>query len=456
MKIADIETRLRDLLEARNFGGIKTLLDEFPAIDLAESFCDLPGDTLVRIFRLLPKEKAADVFVELDTPEKERLIAGFTDSELKGVLAEMYDDDTADLLEEMPANVVKRLVAAIPKEDREAVNQLLRYPAYSAGSLMTTRFIRLREQMRVGEGLAHVRREAADAENVSVLYVTDAKSHLIGIVELNALLAARDDWPLSNIIEPDIIHAHTLDDQEEVARSFERYDLSALPVVDNEDRLVGIITSDDIIDVFLEEADDDLAKISAVTPGDTPYLREKTWRTFRNRIPWLALMMLSSTFTSMIITHFESALSAVAVLAAFIPMLMGTAGNAGAQASGTVLRGLSTGDLEPRDVLSVFGKESKVALACALAMATFTFVKLFFFDRLVLGTAELTAAVCFAIALTMAAVIFFSKLLGAFLPIAAQKCGLDPAVMASPVLTTVVDIFSLLCYFVITGAILGL
>jgi len=442
------------LLTEKKFAQVREELSVLPAADIAELFIDIPEEKEAIFFRILPKELAAEVFVEMDTDAQERLLTLFSDRELGEMLSELYMDDTVDIIEEMPANVVARMLRLVTPEARRQINELLKYPEESAGSLMTTEFVQLKKDMTVEEAFLAIRRAALDKETVYTCYVTDARRRLEGIVTVRTLLLSSPETPLSEIMEENVVAAETLSDKEEVALMFGKYDFLALPVVDAERRLVGIITVDDAIDVLQEEAEEDFAVMAAVTPTESPYLRTGVFRIFLTRIPWLLILMLSATFTGMIISGFESALAACVALTAFIPMLMGTGGNSGSQSSTTAIRGLSLGEIEFRDTPRVLFKEMRVSVLCGAALAVATFLKVLLVDAWLLGNPEVTVTVALVVSLTLLVTVIAAKIIGGLLPILAGRLGLDPAVMASPFITTLVDAVSLLVYFLIARAFL--
>lgn len=442
-KIAEI---IRKLLSGKKYPQLREMLACMEGADLAEIFSEFGNDDLLVVFRLLPKELAAEAFVEMDSDRQQTLIASFTDRELTGLLDELYADDTADIIEEMPANVVQRILKNASPETRRSVNELLKYPDNSAGSIMTTEYVNLRKHFTVSEAFAFIRSVALDKETVYTCYVTDNR-RLLGVVSVKDLLLADENTAVAEIMDTNVIHVHTEDDREEIAVLFSHYDFLAMPVVDSEDRLVGIITVDDAMDVLQEEADADLAIISGVTPTDKPYLKTSAAAIWKSRIPWLLLLMLSATLTGIIINGFESALASLVVLTAFIPMLMGTGGNAGSQASVTVIRGISLGEIQFSDGIKVILKEFRVSLLCGITLSVATFVKILLVDKLLLGNADITVAVAFVVALTLLVTVILSKFIGCTMPLLAKKVGFDPAVMASPFITTIVDAMSLLVYF---------
>ena len=443
------------LLENKRYSTIRDILNTMNPVDIAGVFEDLQSEKTALLFRLLPKETAAETFVEMDEETQELLIHGFSDSELKEVIDELYVDDAVDLIEEMPANVVKRILRTADPETRKEINEILKYPEDSAGSIMTTEFVTLRPKMTVEEAIKRIRRTGVDKETIYTCYVTDSSSTLIGIVTIKTLLLSEEDELIENLMETNVIYVNTLDDQELVAQMFNKYNFLALPVVDKENRLVGIVTVDDAIDVMEEEATEDIQKMAAITPTtDKPYDRVGVIETYLSRIPWLLILMVSATFTGMIITGYESALEGSLVLSAFIPMLMDTGGNSGSQASVTVIRALSLGEIEFKDIFRVIFKECRVSLLCGVTLAVANFGKIMLFDRLVLGNSDITVTVALVVCLTMVVTIFIAKLVGCTLPMLAKKIGFDPAVMASPFITTIVDAISLVVYFAFATAIL--
>ncbi|MDY2929785.1 MAG: magnesium transporter, partial [Clostridiaceae bacterium] len=402
----------------------------------------------------LPKELASDVFAEMEPELQSKLIDAFSDKELGEVLGDMFLDDTVDVIEEMPANVVKRILKNVDGDTRKQINQILNYPEDSAGSLMTTEYVDLRPAMTVREAFDHIRHTGVDKETIYICYIIGPTRKLLGLVSVRELLLATPDTVLRDMMETNIISVTTLDDREDVANLFTRYDFTALPVVDRENRLVGIVTVDDAIDVLQEEATEDIEKMAAITPSEHPYLRAKTWEIWKQRIPWLLLLMVSATFTGMIITSFENALAAQAALIAFIPMLMDTGGNCGSQASVTVIRGLSLGDIEFSDLGRVLWKECRVSLLCGASLAAVALGKLMLVDRLLLHNSGVTLLVSVTVCLTLLLTVVLAKLVGASLPLFAKKLGFDPAVMASPFITTIVDALSLMIYFRIATVLL--
>ena len=449
-----LENTLRKLLEDRKYLSAKDVLSTMNPSDIASVLDELGKDELPKLFRLLPKELAADAFVEMDSDRQQQLIQGFSDTELRQVLDELYVDDAVDIVEEMPANVVRRILEQADPEMRKDINQILRYPEDSAGSVMTTEYISLRRGMTVGEAIEHIRKTGYDKETIYTCYVTDRRK-LIGTISVKDLLLAKDDnIEIGELIETHFISVNTHTDQEEVAQIFSRYNLLALPVVDSEGFIVGIITVDDAMDVMEEEATEDMEIMAGVTPSDKTYMKSSALELFRHRIPWLMILMVSATFTGLIITGFESALSRMVVLTAFIPMLMDTGGNSGSQSSVTVIRALSLGEVEYSDVPRVILKEFTTALLCGLVLALICFMKIMLIDRMLMQNPSVTTAVALVVCLTMALTVVVAKVIGCSLPVLAKRLGFDPAVMASPFITTIVDALSLLIYFSMTRAIL--
>ena len=407
----------------------------------------MPRRKLSLLFRLLPKEQAAEAFVEMDLDLQEHLIHGFSDNELKEIVDELYLDDTVDMVEELPANVVKRILAQANPETRQLINEMLQYPEDSAGSVMTTEYVDLSADMTVPDAIKHIKRTGVDKETINVCYVTSSDRKLIGEVPIRSLILAEDKETVGEIMQKNVISVTTQEDQEEVAQTFAKYDCIALPVVDSEGRLVGIVTVDDAIDILQSEATEDIDKMAAVTPSDRPYLKLSTFAIYKSRIPWLLILMISATFTGSIITHYESALSSYLVLTASIPMLMDTGGNCGSQASATIIRGISLQQIKFSDIFRVVWKETRVALLCGLTLAAVNFVKLILLSKV---TVTVAAVIC----LTLVFTVFAAKIVGCTLPILAKRVGGDPAVMASPFLTTIVDALSLIIYFEIAGVLL--
>lgn len=447
---------IRSLIDERQFAKVRQLLlGEEPA-DIASLFEQFPPEDFLVMFRLLPKELAAECFVEMGTEEQQILIEAMTDAELSGIVDELFLDDTVDIVEEMPANVVRRIMRNTTAENRAMINQLLKYPKDSAGTIMTTEFVELKAHMKVAEAFARIKEAGVDKETIYTCYVTDAGRHLIGVLTVKDMLLAGEGSVIGDLMETSIISAVTTADKEDVVRLFDRYDFLAIPVVDNENRLVGIVTIDDAMDVLTEEDTEDIQIMAAISPTDKPYMKTGVIETWLNRIPWLLILMISATFTGLVISGFEDKLQAIPVLMAYIPMLMDTAGNSGSQASVSVIRGISLGEVEFSDFFRVIWKESRVAVLCSVVLSAANFAKLMLFDRLILGNSGITILVAAVVSITLAMTIIMAKIVGCSLPIVAKKIGLDPAVMASPFITTIVDVLSLLVYFKIATALLPL
>ena len=450
-----VEKALLKMLEDKKYSTLRDILTTMNPSDVAAIFGSLRDKQIPLMYRLLPKELAAETFVEMEPEDQELLIQGFSDNELKEVLEELYVDDAADLVEEMPANVVKRILKQADPEMRASINQILRYPEYSAGSIMTTEYVSLRPNMTVEEAILRIRRQGVDKETIYTCYVTSKDRKLIGLVTVKDLLLAEDDeMTIEEIMLTNLIYVNTQTDQEEVARMFSKYNFLALPVVDGEGRMVGIVTFDDAMDVMEEEATEDMELMSGMTPSEKPYLRSSAFELFKNRIPWLMLMMVSATFTGLIMTSFEDALAAQIALSAFIPMLMGTGGNSGSQSSVTVIRGLSLGELEFRDIGIILWKEIRTAVMCGVALAVVCFGKIWLVDRMMMGNTNITLQVDLVVCLALAVTVVVAKIVGCLLPMAAKAVKLDPAVMASPFISTIVDALSLLVYFLFAKMIL--
>ncbi len=445
---------LMELLEGRNMKQLRERMNEMQEFDVAEFLSSLEDNRMPMLFRLLSKERAAEVFANLEAPDQERIINSITDAELSGIVEELYVDDAVDMMEELPANVVKRVMRTATAETRNLINQYLHYPENSAGSIMTAEYVDLKKYMSVKESFARIRRIGEDKETIYICFVTSSDRKLEGIVTVKDLLLADPDTIIEDLMDRNVIYAVTTEDQESVSEKFSDYDLMALPVVDKENRLVGIVTVDDVIDVMEQEATEDIQLMAGMTPSDKPYLRTGTTEMWRNRIPWLLFLMLSATFTSMILTSFEDMLAVQAGLVAFIPMLMGTGGNSGAQASTAVIRSLSLGDVEPGDVLRVMWKEWRVAFLCGLTLCAVNFVKMLLVDGMLLGNGNVTVAVAATVSLSIVFIVMFAKVVGSFLPIAAEKIGVDPAVMANPLISTLTDAVSLLIYIYVAKLIL--
>ena len=453
---------LLDLLETKQFSAFMRRLDDLAPIDAAEFLSELQPERLPVVFRMLKKDTAAAIFAELEPERQSEIIAGMTDRELTGILDELYMDDAIDMLEEMPAGIVKRIMRSATPETRAEINRFLSYPEDSAGSVMTSEFIDLRKGMTCTQAVERIRRIGLDSETVYVAYVTDASRVLEGVVPLKKLLFASPDALIGDVMDTNVIYAYTHDDRESVANMISHYDILALPIVDKEKRLVGLVTVDDALDVLETETTEDIEKMAAILPSDKPYMRTSVWETYKKRIPWLLLLMISATFTGAIITHYETAIGTYAILTAFFPMLMDTGGNAGGQTSVTIIRGLSLGEIELRDVFRVLWKELRVAFFCGLTLATATFIKVMLIDFRLQPTTVLengdiqnNLLIALIICATVFSAILVAKTVGTLLPLGAKRIGLDPAVMASPFITTIVDTVVLFIYFAIASHALG-
>jgi len=450
-----MEKAMIRMLEDKKYATLRDILSTMNPSDIAGIFDALEDHKIPLLFRLLPKELAAETFVEMETDAQELLIRGFSDNELKEILDELYADDAADLVEEMPANVVKRILKQANPEMRNTINQLLRYGENSAGSIMTTEYVSLRPNMTVEEAILRIRRQGVDKETIYTCYVTEGRV-LVGLVTVKDLLLCADDETLiRDIMITNLISVTTATDKEEAAKMLSKYHFLALPVVDGENRMVGIVTFDDAMDVMEEETTEDMELMSGMTPSEKTYLRSTPLELFKNRVPWLMILMVSATFTGLIITAFEGALAAQVALTAFIPMLMGTGGNSGSQSSVTVIRALSLDELSTRDLGRVLWKEVRTAALCGLVLGAVCFVKILLVDRMLMGNDEITLMVDAVVCLTLAVTVVIAKLVGCTLPLAAKALKLDPAVMASPFISTIVDALSLLVYFLFAKALLG-
>lgn len=442
-----------NLFRQRKFAELKAIMGQMNPADVANIIESADGRDVIALFRLLPKELATEAFAYIDSEQQEQLILAFTDRELREVIDELFLDDTVDLIEEMPASIVNRILKNTDPVTRAQINELLAYPDDSAGSLMTPEYVYLKTDMTVEESFAKIRAVGVVKETIYTCYVTEER-RLVGVVSLLDLLTASYETVIGDIMDTNVISVGTKEDKETVATIFAKYDLLAIPVVDGENRIVGIVTVDDAIDVLQEENTEDIEKMAAIVPTDKPYFKTGVFETFLKRIPWLLLLMVSATFTGMIITGFESKLAASVILTAFIPMLMDTGGNAGGQASVTIIRGMSLGDIELRDVMTVIWKEIRVAVICGGCLAVVNFGKMMLVDRLLFSNSDVTVAVALVVCITMFVAVCIAKTIGCTLPILAKALGFDPAVMASPFITTIVDAISLLAYFMIAQAIL--
>ncbi len=451
----EIVAQIASLCTDKKYSRIKDILTEFNPADIAVLFDEFTDEQRLLLFRLLPKEEAAETFVELEYDTQEALIRAFTDNELREVIDELYLDDTVDIIEEMPATLVKRILKNTDSETRASINTLLKYPEDSAGSIMTPEFVDLKRSTTVEDAFKRIRRTGVDKETIYTCYVTDESRHLIGVTTVKELLLHQNDDKIEDFMETNVIYIGTHDDKETAAMQFDKYNFLALPVVDMEQRLVGIITVDDAMDVLQDENTEDIHKMNAVLPtSEKPYLKIGVFETWKSRITWLLLLMVSATFTSMILNAFESKLKAVIILTSFIPMLTGTSGNSGGQASAVIIRALSLNEVDFKDTIKVIWKEIRVGLVCGITLAVVNFVKIWFIDRALLGMDGITLKVDLVISLTLVIEIMFAKMVGCLFPILAKKMKLDPAVISSPFITTVMDALSLLIYFWLATTIL--
>ena len=450
ISIDTLKTMLANLDDAKKYQSLRDVMETLPAPDLAAVFEDLPAEKLPVLFRLCPKDLAADVFAELTPATQQQLIDGLTDTELKAVVDELFVDDATDLVEEMPANVVKRILAQADPATRRMINELLKYPEDSAGGVMTTELMALRPDMTVAQAMDAIRENGFDKETINNCYVTDSSRKLVGVVSLRALVLAKNtEEPIKDLMDSNVVSVSTTTDQEDVSKLFEKYGFLAIPVVDAENRLVGIVTIDDAISILQDEASEDIAKMNAIGPSDKPYFKQSMWDLYKSRAPWLLFLMISATFSSLVIRGYEDALAAVTVLTAYIPMLTDAGGNAGSQSTSTIIRGMAVGDIQPHDLPRILWRESRVALLCGGTLAVCNFAKMLLFDRI-------AAPVALVVCLTLICTILLSQLIGGILPVAAEKLHVDPAVMASPLITTIVDTTTLLVYFNIAKALLHL
>ena len=454
MELEEIIEEIEALYKNKELSKIKLILGDMNPADIASIIEEFPDSQRLLFFRLLPKEDSADTFVELDPDTQEALIHAFSDAELREVLDELYLDDAVDVIEEMPATIVKRILKNTDSETRKSINALLKYPEDSAGSIMTPEYVDLKKNMTVEDAFKRIRRTGVDKETIYTCYVTDESRHLLGVTTVKELLLHDYEDSIEEFMETNVIYVNTLDDQELATQQLQKYDFLALPVCDMEERLVGIITVDDAIDVMQEENTEDIQKMNAILPTEKTYLKTSVFETWKSRFPWLLLLMVSATFTGSIITGFEDKLNALTILTAFIPMLMDTGGNSGGQASVTVIRAISLGEIQFRDYFRVVWKELRVGFICGLSLSVINFAKIWLVDHLIFRNDEITLIVDFAICLTLMVEIIFAKFIGCSLPILAKKTGFDPAVMSSPFITTIVDAVSLLVYFGIASAII--
>lgn len=449
-----VETMLKSLLDEKKYSSIKDILVTMNGADIASILTEIDEEKIPLLFRLLPTDLAAETFVEMNPELQEMLIKGFSDKELKEVVEELYVDDAADLVEEMPADVVKRILSQADPQMRKEINEILKYPDNSAGSIMTTEYISLNPNMSASEAIDWIRKNAVDRETVYTCYVTDDRT-LVGVVTLKDLIVIKDEKiKIKEIMERNVIAVHTNDDKELIARELSKYDFLAMPVIDNFDRLVGIVTFDDAMDVIEDETTEDIEKMAAMLPSEKDYMRSNPFELYKQRIPWLLLLMVSATFTGMILNKYETALAAQVVLAAFIPMLMDTSGNSGSQSSVSVIRALALGGIEFSDLPAVMWKEIRTAVLCGITLAAACFIKIILVDRLLLGNSSVTLMVALVVCLALVVTVIISKIIGCVLPMLANKLGFDPAVMSSPFITTIVDALSLAVYFFFASRLL--
>lgn len=456
MEMEEIREKIVSLYSEKKYLEIKAILTEMNPVDVALLFDEFESDRQILLFRLLPKEEAAETFVELDNDSQEAIIRAFSDMEIREVLDELYLDDTVDIIEEMPATIVKRILKNTDAQTRASINTLLKYPEDSAGSIMTPEFVDLKKNNTVEDAIKRIRRTGVDKETIYTCYVTDESRHLIGVTTVKELLLHENDVKIEDLMETNVIYINTHDDQETAADLLSKYDFLALPVVDMEQRLVGIITVDDAMDVLVDENTEDIHKMNAIMPNEKPYLKMGIFETWKSRIIWLLCLMVSATFTSMIINAFENQLSALIVLTSFVPMLTGTSGNAGGQASAVIIRALSLKEVDYKDIFKVLWKEFRVGIVCGVTLAVVNFVKIWLIDRSLLGMSDITVWVDLVISLTLVIEVIFAKMVGCAFPILAKKMKLDPAVISSPFITTVMDALSLLIYFCLATAILNI
>ena len=454
-ELEQYQERIDELAKEKRYAELRDLFLPMEPADIALLLEEGKQEQMPLLYRLLPKETAAEVFVELEPESQEMLINGFSNTELTEVLDELYLDDAVDIVEEMPASVVIRILDKATPEMRKSINEILKYPEDSAGSIMNMEFLSLKKDMTVEDAFKRIRRIGGELETINILYVTDPTRHLLGVLSVRDLLLAEEDDLIEEIMDPDVVWAKTTDDKEDVAQALSKYDFLAMPIVDLEKRLVGIVTVDDAMDVIEEETTEDFEKMAAMLPTDKPYLKTSVWETYKSRIPWLLLLMISATFTGAIISNFENKLASCAVLIGFIPMLMDTGGNCGSQASVTVIRGISLDEIEFSDLFRVIWKEIRVAVVCGATLAAANFVKLMLVDKMIFGN-PITITVALVICLTLVVTVFAAKVVGCTLPLLAKKIGFDPAVMASPFITTVVDAISLMIYFNFASLLLGI
>lgn len=447
-RTTEFEKSIMEMIEGKKYKALKETISTINPYDLAMLLGELSEKNILLLYRLLPKDLAADTFIEMDIDQQKTLIESFSDLELKEVINDLYIDDVVGIIEEMPANVVKRILKNSTEHTRMQVNQILNYPQYSAGSIMTTEFVSLRSDMTISDAIKRIRNIGVNSETFDTCYVTDSVKHLIGHIDLRTIILSEDNNTIEELMETNVISVNTHEDQEEMANMFGRYDLNVIPVVDNDNRMVGIVTIDDAWDVLEKETTEDIEIMAAITPSDTPYLKKTVFDIWKTRMPWLLVLMISASFTGMIISGFQDSLKTYVVLTAYIPMLMNTGGNSGSQSSVTIIRGLSLQELEFKDIFKVLWKESKVAILSGITLSAFNFVKLMIIDNV-------DIKVAFIVSSTLLITVIIAKMVGSILPMIAKKIGFDPAVMSAPFITTIVDAISLICYFAITNMVMG-
>lgn len=448
LELEELEEKFKELIKNKQLKEAKALIENLNEVDVAFLIDELDPTTGTVVFRMLPKDIAADVFANFDREQQQAIIRSSTDAEIKAIMDELYFDDKVDMLEEMPSNVVNSLLKYSAPEERNLINQFLKYPENSAGSLMTIEYVSLKKEMTIEESFRKIKREGIDKETIYTLYVTDDYRRLIGILSLRELIVAPAETKISELMRSEVVYVHTHDDQEDVANIFRKYGFEAIPVVDNEKRIVGIITYDDIIDIIEAETNEDFQVMAAITPSEDEYLESSVLSLAKHRIMWLMVLMISSTITQRIIAGYESYLYSVAGLSTFIPMLMDTGGNSGSQSSTLVIRGLATGDIKPKDWYKVMWKEFRIAMVVGIVLSIISYFKIIYFDKM-------PNDIALTVSITLIFAVMTAKVVGGALPIAAHKLKLDPAIMASPLITTIADATSLIVYFILAQSIIG-
>lgn len=448
LELEELEEQFKELIKNKQLKEAKALIENLNEVDVAFLIDELDPTTGTVVFRMLPKDIAADVFANFDREQQQAIIRSSTDAEIKAIMDELYFDDKVDMLEEMPSNVVNSLLKYSAPEERNLINQFLKYPENSAGSLMTIEYVSLKKEMTIEESFRKIKREGIDKETIYTLYVTDDYRRLIGILSLRELIVAPAETKISELMRSEVVYVHTHDDQEDVANIFRKYGFEAIPVVDNEKRIVGIITYDDIIDIIEAETNEDFQVMAAITPSEDEYLESSVLSLAKHRIMWLMVLMISSTITQRIIAGYESYLYSVAGLSTFIPMLMDTGGNSGSQSSTLVIRGLATGDIKPKDWYKVMWKEFRISMVVGIVLSIISYFKIIYFDKM-------PNNIALTVSITLIFAVMTAKVVGGTLPIAAHKLKLDPAIMASPLITTIADATSLIVYFILAQSIIG-